>query len=105
MIMLKSERESIRRNFVSLVEELPCDKVASYLYQDGVISNNMLCEILEFQPTQRSYHLLILLQRRGPRAFQSFIRALKYANREDLAASLISFENSFSQLSIWHKNN
>lgn len=98
--MLKAERDNIRRNFVCLVRELPCHEVLAFLYQDGIFSENMMNEILELPATERNYALLMLLQRRGPRAYTTFIKALNQAKREDLVQALSDFEKQFTYLCL-----
>ena len=102
--MLKAERDSIRQNFVCLVRELPVHDVLAFLFQDGIFNTRMMEEILELSISDRSFALLMLLQRRGPRAFTSFIKALKHAKREDLVQTLTLFENHFSQMSLSEHN-
>jgi hypothetical protein len=98
--MLRSERNALRSNFVLLVKEIPCQEILAYLYQDGILSEQVVSEILEEPTSKRNYALLFILQRRGPRAFQSFIQALKQCKRQDLVNALSEFENNFSKLSI-----
>jgi caspase 2 len=98
--MLKAERDCIRQNFVCLVRELPCHEVLAFLYQDGVFNERMMNEILELPFSERNFALLMLLQRRGPRAFTSFVKALKQAKREDLVQTLTLFESKFSELNL-----
>lgn len=98
--MLKCDRERIRKNFVVLISETPCSEVVSYLYQDGVFSEQVVNEILDEPFSKRNFTLLYMLQRRGPKAFPSFIEALKQAKRQDLVNALTEFEKNFSKLSI-----
>ena len=89
--MLKVDRDNIRKKFVSLVREVPCEDVLPSLFEDGIISHDMVLEILEKPASERNCFLLLLLQRRGPKAFCSFVKALKRANR-DLANHFISID-------------
>jgi caspase 2 len=98
--MLKRDRFAIKRNFVVLVKELPCQEILAHLYQDGILSDHMVEEILEQPATNRNYFLLLLLPRRGPTAFSSFTKALRAVKRSDLANVLTDFEDDFSKLSI-----
>lgn len=82
--MLKRDRALITSNFVLLTNEIPCMHVLNCLHQDEIISSSMVLEILEKPASSRNCHLLLLLERRGPNAFNSFINALKKANRHDL---------------------
>ena len=98
--MLRCDRDALRRNFVVLVREVPCTEVLSSLYQDGILNQQMVTEILEEPPSKRNYSLLFLLQMRGPAAFASFLNALKETKRTDLANLLTNLEDEFTKVSI-----
>lgn len=98
--MNKADIEAIRNNFVLLVRELPFMDVLVYLHQDGIFSEAGVVELLDEHTNQRNFALFFNLQRRGPRAFSSFINALKHSKRQDLVNALISFELRFANLTI-----
>lgn len=87
--MLRHHRDAIRRNFVLLARELPCQEVLNQLHQDGILSASMVEEILEQPASVRNSSLILLIERRGPNAFSVFIDALKKAKRPDLADRLM----------------
>ena len=60
--MLRSERNALRSNFVLLVKEIPCQEILAYLYQDGILSEQVVSEILE-EPTSKRIMLLFLFYR------------------------------------------
>lgn len=98
--MLKAESNAIRQNFVLLVRELPFREVVSYLYQDGLLSEFMVLDLLNESPSNQNFELLFLLFRRGPRAYTSFLKALEKAKRQDLVWAITRFEDKFADLTI-----
>ena len=98
--MLRCDHDALRRNFVVLVREVPCTEVLSFLYQDGILNQDMVTEILEEPPSKRNYSLLFLLQKRGPAEFTSFLNSLKQTQRADLANLLTNLEDEFTKVSI-----
>jgi len=98
--MLKSDREALQRNFTVLVEELPCIDVLAFLCQEKILNQEMVSEILIEPIHTRNFSLIFLLQTRGPKAFSTFLNALRYAKRNDLADSLTAFEDKLAKLSI-----
>lgn len=87
--MLSQHREVIRKNCVLLNAELPCRELLHILYQDGFMSNVNVMEIMERLPSERNMFFLLLIQRKGPEAFEALVRALKTARRADLVEVLM----------------
>ena len=98
--MLKAHREAIRSNFMLLVKETPSQEIIAILYEDNIFTASNVLELLQQPESKINFSLLFLLERRGPRAFISFVKALKRLNREDLVNSLSAFEDQFAKLKL-----
>lgn len=98
--MMKCDREAIRRNFVLLTREIPCEEILAHLFQAEIFSTSHVEEILEQPPSCRNFTLLLNLQRRGPKAFQIFVDALHKVKRHDIVSALYHLELSLSNLSL-----
>lgn len=75
--MDKKHKDLLRKNRMTLVEDLEATQLSNYLYQEGGITENDV-ETIKAKPTRRAQaeKLLDILPRRGPKAFDVFCRAL-----------------------------
>lgn len=100
--MLKCDRDIIRQNFVHLVKEIPCKDLVPIMFEQGIFSPQVCEEILSEPLYNQSMSFLFILMRRGPNAFNAFLKALKQVNRSDIIDKLKidKFEESFRSLRI-----
>ncbi|KAF6735216.1 Caspase-2 [Oryzias melastigma] len=84
--MLKRDRDTLRKCSVRLVKELVVDELLiQTLVEDAILTENMAESIMVLKTSQqRSFQLVLLLPKRGPRAFKSFCSALKQTEQEHL---------------------
>ncbi|CAC5362330.1 CASP2 [Mytilus coruscus] len=83
--MQEDNRQSLQRNYVKLVKETPTDAVVDYLYQSGILTDEMREEILQNSNSySRTTPLITTIQRRGPRAFECFCTALADEGKSSL---------------------
>nr|XP_020466439.1 caspase-2 isoform X3 [Monopterus albus] len=84
--MLERDRQTIRRCSVVLCKQLVVDAMLiQSLQADDILTESMAESILGEQTSQkRSWHLLQLLPKRGPRAFRSFCAALRETEQQHL---------------------
>lgn len=75
-------RETLRKNWVYLLENLVTDELLDYLLGKEVITPDMYEEInVQLTRQDKVTHFLSILQRRGPRAFDNFLDALVATNQ------------------------
>ncbi|XP_049587638.1 caspase-2 isoform X2 [Syngnathus scovelli] len=86
--MLKRDRVALRS--ASLCRQLVVDELlVQFLLQDNILTDSMAEGILAEQTSQkRSLRLLLLLPKRGPRAFSSFCSALRETEQQHLCELL-----------------
>ena len=92
-------KQIITSNFVLLTRELPTTKILGYFLFDGLFSDRMVQEILETPPSRRNYQLISLLTRRGPRAYNCLLEALKACDRSDLIQAL-TLDSEIAKLTV-----
>ena len=69
-------RVALRRNLLLMDEKLSVYKVTLYLYQDNILSEDMVDAVLNSK--YQIYELVRILTHRGPKAFQTFCHGLKF---------------------------
>lgn len=84
--MLERDKNALRRNSAVLCKQLVVDELLiQSLQADGILTENMAETIMAEQTSQkRSWRLLLLLPKRGPKAFQSFCSALRDTDQQHL---------------------
>uniref|UniRef100_A0A3B4ZDF9 Caspase-2 n=1 Tax=Stegastes partitus TaxID=144197 RepID=A0A3B4ZDF9_9TELE len=84
--MLDRDRQALRRRSAVLCKQLVVDELLiQSLLADDILTESMAEEILADQTSQkRSWRLLLLLPKRGPRAFSSFCSALRETQQQHL---------------------
>ncbi|XP_047217618.1 caspase-2 isoform X5 [Girardinichthys multiradiatus] len=89
--MLERDKNALRRNSAVLCKQLVVDELLIQLLQaDGILTESMAETIMAEQTSQkRSWRLLLLLPKRGPKAFQSFCSALKDTEQQHLCDLII----------------
>ncbi|XP_005455471.1 caspase-2 isoform X4 [Oreochromis niloticus] len=89
--MLERDRQALRRNSAILCRELVVDELLiQSLHADDILTESMAESIMAEQTSRkRSWHLLLLLPKRGPRAFSSFCSALQVTEQKHLYDLLI----------------
>ncbi|MCJ8728604.1 hypothetical protein PDJAM_G00006480 [Pangasius djambal] len=100
--MKEIDKVALKKNSVALCKELVVDELLiQYLQAEDILTESMAETILaETTSQKRSWRLLTLLPKRGPRAFGAFCAALKETEQEHLFNLLIRFrdrENSPTQ--------
>eukprot|EP00063_Salmo_salar_P063567 XP_014038402.1 PREDICTED: caspase-2-like [Salmo salar] len=88
--MLERDRRGLRKCSVTLCKEMVVDELfVQSLQTDDILTDSMAEGILA-EPTshKRSWRLLSLLPKRGPRAFSSFCSALRDTEQQHLCALL-----------------
>ncbi|GAA6110966.1 caspase-2 isoform X1 [Tachysurus ichikawai] len=91
--MKEIDKAALRKNSVALCRELVVDELLiQYLQAEDILTESMAETILaETTSQRRSWRLLMLLPKRGPRAFRTFCTALKETQQEHLSILLIRF--------------
>ncbi|CAI5663870.1 unnamed protein product [Oreochromis niloticus] len=89
--MLERDRQALRRNSAILCRELVVDELLiQSLHADDILTESMAESIMAEQTShKRSWRLLLLLPKRGPRAFSSFCSALQVTEQKHLYDLLI----------------
>lgn len=84
--MLERDKNALRRNSAVLCKQLVVDELLiQSLQADGILTENMAETIMAEQTSQkRSWRLLLLLPKRGPKAYQSFCSALRDTDQQHL---------------------
>ena len=92
--MKKEHQEALLRNHVFLLEEIEPGDVMNHLLQGAIIDMDM-ADHIESEKTRKARVAAILkiLPRRGPRAFDCFVKALKDSHQEHVAMPLLDREN------------
>jgi caspase 2 len=80
------DKKKLTKNFVRLVAETPAESVSDYLRQSRILTDE-LWEDVVYQNTEKNKvrQLLMILVRRGPKAFSTFVEALPSSDCENLA--------------------
>ena len=88
--MDETHRATLRQNWVYLIENLIPDELADHLLAESIITNDMYEEI-RVRPTKKEKitHLLFIIQRRGPHAFEKLLAALRNTEQEFIADQLL----------------
>ena len=83
------DKKKLTKNFVRLVAETPFEEVAPCLQEKRILSDEQAEDII-YQNTAKNKvrQLLMILVRRGPQAFSTFVEALRLEMFEDLAGRL-----------------
>ncbi|XP_068616144.1 caspase-2 [Brachionichthys hirsutus] len=89
--MLLRDSRALRRQSAILCKQLVVDELLiQSLQADDILTENMAESIIaEATSQKRSWRLLLLLPKRGPRAFSSFCSALKETEQQHLCDLLI----------------
>ncbi|XP_014189997.1 caspase-2 isoform X5 [Haplochromis burtoni] len=89
--MMERDRQALRRNSAILCRQLVVDELLiQSLQADDILTESMAESIMAEQTSQkRSWRLLLLLPKRGPRAFSSFCSALQDTEQKHLYDLLI----------------
>uniref|UniRef100_A0A7N9B0J9 Caspase-2 n=1 Tax=Mastacembelus armatus TaxID=205130 RepID=A0A7N9B0J9_9TELE len=84
--MLERDRLTLRRQSAVLCKQLVVDEILiQSLQADDILTESMAESIMAEQTSQkRSWRLLLLLPKRGPRAFNSFCAALRDTEQQHL---------------------
>lgn len=84
--MLEQDRRALRRRSAVLCKQLVVDELlVQSLQADEILTESMAESIMAEQTSQkRSWRLLLLLPKRGPRAFSSFCSALRETEQQHL---------------------
>ncbi|XP_018538233.1 caspase-2 isoform X2 [Lates calcarifer] len=84
--MLERDRQTLRRRSAVLCKQLVVDELLiQSLQADDILTESMAESIMAEQTSQkRSWRLLLLLPKRGPRAFSSFCQALRETEQQHL---------------------
>ncbi|XP_078574990.1 uncharacterized protein LOC144861136 isoform X2 [Branchiostoma floridae x Branchiostoma japonicum] len=103
--MSDHHRDVIRKKYVPLSRDLEARYVTPYLYQEGVLTEEMMEDLAAIPDERRSYKarkLLDIIMTRGDRAFDVFKQALEEAEYQHLVALLE--EMKLSETSIEREN-
>lgn len=96
-VMDKKHRDLLRKNRISLVQDLEATQLLSYLYQEDILSENDRDSIkAEKTRGAKSEKLLDILPRRGKRAFDVFCQALATTDGQDHLVDLLKPNESIS---------
>ncbi|XP_032374603.1 caspase-2 isoform X6 [Etheostoma spectabile] len=84
--MLERDKRALRRGSNILIKQLVVDELLiQSLQADDILTESMAESIMAEQTSQkRSWRLLLLLPKRGPRAFSSFCSALRETEQQHL---------------------
>ena len=85
------DRDRMRRNYTLLLDSIDPDVMCTHLLEAGLLSRGMV-EMVRATPGgrySRSEELLMMLMRRGPRAFDTFLSCLRRAKQDALVAALL----------------
>uniref|UniRef100_A0A3B5AF86 Caspase 2 n=1 Tax=Stegastes partitus TaxID=144197 RepID=A0A3B5AF86_9TELE len=100
--MLDRDRQALRRRSAVLCKQLVVDELLiQSLLADDILTESMAEEILADQTSQkRSWRLLLLLPKRGPRAFSSFCSALRETQQQHLCDLLTQSPERETQVDL-----
>ncbi|XP_026862527.2 caspase-2 isoform X2 [Electrophorus electricus] len=96
--MKARDRQALKKNSVQLLKDMVVDELLIQILQaDDVLTEGMAETILN-EPIsfKRSSRLLLILPKRGPRAFSSFCTALRGTEQQHLCKLLMSFRDQES---------
>ena len=84
--MEETPKQSIQRNFVKLMQELPANPVIHILHEDGVLNAKNMEELkgIHFAPALRE-KLLHIISSQGPETFNAFCGAIGKVGRPHLS--------------------
>ncbi|XP_017270905.1 caspase-2 isoform X2 [Kryptolebias marmoratus] len=84
--MLERDKLALRRRSADLCKDLVVDEMLiQLLHADNILTESMAESIMAGQTSQkRNWRLLLLLPKRGPRAFSSFCSALRQTEQQHL---------------------
>lgn len=92
--MEEIHRRILRQNWVYLIDNLIPDELADHLLQESIITNDMYEEIrVRATKKEKITHLLFIIQRRGPQAFEKLLAALRNTEQEFIADQLLQTLN------------
>ena len=87
--MEESDKRKIATQFAILTESLDVDLILPKLLAKGVFNLDLVEEIYTYKTRRRrAIQTLFFLIKRGPFAFDNFVKALIETNQVDLAKSL-----------------
>ncbi|KAM9310093.1 caspase-2 isoform 2-T2 [Pholidichthys leucotaenia] len=89
--MMDRDRQTLRRHSAILCKQLVVDEMLIQSLQANDILTDSMAERIMVEPTsqKRSWQLLLLLPKRGPRAFSCFCSALRETEQQHLCDLLI----------------
>ncbi|XP_031432332.1 caspase-2 isoform X2 [Clupea harengus] len=90
--MKERDKQVLKKRSVALCKEMVVDELLiQYLQAESILTDSMAESILVKETShKRSWHLLTLLPKRGPKAFSSFCTALRETEQDHLYELLIS---------------
>lgn len=95
--MDKKHRDLLRKNRISLVQDLEASQLLSYLYQEDILSENDRDSIkAEKTRGAKAEKLLDILPRRGKKAFDVFCQALATTDGQGHLVDLLKPNESIS---------
>ena len=89
--MNETERTALQQNWVYLLENVAIEgsMLLDYLYKNGILTSHQKEEVMvQSLSKDKVAKLLEILQRKGPKAFQAFLDALRQAKQEHIADQL-----------------
>lgn len=96
-VMDKKHRDLLRKNRISLVQDLEATQLLSYLYQEDILSENDRDSIkAEKTRGAKAEKLLDILPRRGKKAFDVFCQALATTDGQGHLVDLLKPNESIS---------
>lgn len=96
-VMDKKHRDLLRKNRISLVQDLEATQLLSYLYQEDILSENDRDSIkAEKTRGAKAEKLLDILPRRGKKAFDVFCQALATTDGQGYLVDLLKPNESIS---------
>ena len=83
------DKKKLFKNFVRLVTETPVDPVVRHLVEKRILNDEQAEDIVYHNTAKNKLRQrLMILVRRGPRAFSAFVEALRLEEFEGLADHL-----------------
>ena len=94
--MNEEHRKILRENWVFLMENLTPDQLLDHLLQGSIISQDMYDEIRsKATRKEQTTHLLFIIQRRGPHAFNNLLIGLRNTEQAFIADQLTQTLNGY----------
>lgn len=91
-------RSTLRQNWVYLIENLVPGELADHLLAESILTNDMYEKIkVKATKKEKITHLLFIIQRRGPKAFEKFLTALRKTDQEFIADQLLQTLKSYQR--------